>query len=214
MFDTVGTKDKIYRESAKLFAKKNYYKVATRDIAKAAGVNTSTLAYYFGEDEFDLKEDVVKGNIRIGLFKAYRDARKNVFSNIDLFMEMAETKDPHKLLGKLEPFFVPKLDKTMEQILAIAIQGMTTDTICRCFIIDNVLATTQEVAIPIINKLVQMGRIEPVDTKLLNSILMCLCTGAVTLEHTNMKIERSELKKSFGQIFKHFIVPIDEAEGS
>ena len=191
-----ATKEKIYLAAAKMFAEYGYDNVSMRDLAKEVGITNSSVYNHFSS----------KKDIRSGLFRYYTEQRKKYHPDLERLLELAETEPPHKVLEIMEYHFPPDIEEFVHYILAIAAGGISTDPECMQFIKDNVFAVSDELTMPVLKRMAELGKIEPVDIESFNEILMHYCFSAVALNATPMKIDFEKWQKGLKFLFS-FLTP-------
>ena len=132
------TKDKILRVAAKLFSERGYDRVGTRDIAKAVGINSASIYYYFHS-----KEDILKS-----LYAFYTEERKKECPNLEQLLRLAETEPPLEVLMKTEYHYNDELKEFLNHILFIAIKEFSSDIESERFIDANIFGNVYNILKP------------------------------------------------------------------
>jgi AcrR family transcriptional regulator len=100
------TKEKIMRVAAKIFSERGFDKVTAREIAKAVGINSASIYYYFSS-----KDDLLKS-----LYSFYRVHLFKVGPDINELLCLAEADPPHEVLLKsiIDRILKPLLRRMVE----------------------------------------------------------------------------------------------------
>jgi len=199
MFDSnlCKTKEKIYRTAAKLFSMLGYDNVSMEDLAKAVGIRTSVIHKHFQS----------KKGILSDLYRAYGEQRIKATPDLKQLLKLAEVKSPAEALMMTIYSFPTDIAEMMHCILVTAAHNIVTDADSRQFIVDHVFSTTNETVVPVIKKLVKLGRIEPVDTEAFNSVLLYYAFGAIMLHSTPFGMDASAWPKGLEYLYSSLIRP-------
>ena len=157
------TKRKIIESSIILFSDKNYSAVTTRDITKAADISPATLYCHFAS-----KDDILR--MIYFLFEEYLERSR---PDIGDLMDEARSAPPRDVLMRANVQFDAQYRETMDRIVTIAAAECSRDAMSEAFIKKNLIDGVWEQMRLLVDKLVELGRIEPLDV------------GAFLTLHTN-----------------------------
>ena len=198
MFNNIKpTKGKILLESAMLFAERGYDRVSLDDIAKAVGIKKPSIFNHFTS-----KRDILNG-----LYVEYEKQRKNILPDLGGLLEQCETVPPLELLQKVEYHFDPETEAVMNCVLAIAAQYMSTDMISRDFIQRNVLSAPHEHLKPLLYKMIELGKIEPLDVEAFCSVVRDYCFASVAYIATPMRLGHDRWREGLCYLFRSCVRP-------
>jgi len=148
-----GTKRRIIETAILLFSEKSYSKVSTRDIAKAVEIRPASLYSHF-KSKADILEQI---------YKLYEDKAKTISPDMINLLSLARTTHPHELLKRAQYFFDPADQELMDRIVLIASIESRTDEKSAAFIERNLLGKTSAITRSLLKRMLQLGRIEPMD---------------------------------------------------
>ena len=160
-----GTKRKIIETAIVLFSEKSYSKVSTRDIAKIVGIRPASLYSHF-----ESKDDILEH-----IYKLYEEKIKNVLPDMNNLLSLARTTHPHELLKRAQFFFDPADQELMDRIILIASTESRTDDRSAAFIDRNLIGKTGMITKTLLKRMLELGRIEPLDVDAFVSIVTNLC---------------------------------------
>lgn len=189
--ELLTTKDKILFASVRLFSDSSYDKVSMRDIAGKVGIKAASIY-----NHFQSKRDILKN-----LYEYYALQQSLVAPTLESLLRMAETKPLKKILMKLNYRYTPELLDVMERILIIASQRIRTDPDSENFIRKVLFESTVMLMLPLLNRLIELGKIEPVDTEVFNYLLMYYTYSSAVLNLSAMKITYKQWRRGLNMIF-------------
>jgi len=160
-----GTKRKIIETAILLFSEKSYNKVSTRDIAKLVGIRPASLYSHF-----ESKDDILDH-----IYKLYEEKIKNVLPDMNNLLTLARTTHPHELLKRAQFFFDPADQELMDRIILIASVESRTDERSAAFIDRNLIGNTGMITRTLLKRMLELGRIEPLDVDAFVTIVTNLC---------------------------------------
>ena len=160
-----GTKRKIIETAIVLFSEKSYSKVSTRDIAKIVGIRPASLYSHF-----ESKDDILEH-----IYMLYEEKIKNVLPDMNNLLSLARTTHPHELLKRAQFFFDPADQELMDRIILIASAESRTDERSAAFIDRNLIGKTGMITKTLLKRMLELGRIEPLDVDAFVTIVTNLC---------------------------------------
>jgi AcrR family transcriptional regulator len=160
-----GTKRKIIETAIMLFSEKSYNNVSTRDIANVVGIRPASLYSHF-----ESKDDILDH-----IYKLYEEKIKNVLPDVNNLLSLARTTHPHELLKRAQYFFDPADQEMMDRIILIASYESRLDDRSAAFIERNLIGTTGLITRTLLKRLLELGRIEPLDIDAFVTIITNLC---------------------------------------
>jgi len=198
-----ATRGKVLRSAAKLFSESGYHKITTREIAQASEINVATIYHYFPS-----KADILKS-----LYECYSTELHKVSPDLQELLQMAETLPPHEVLMKAEFHFDESVRDLLDQILVTAAREICADPESEHFIRTNIFAPTIDILRPLLQYMMELGKIQPFDIDAFLNILSFYGYGAAALNLTSFgnSPERYQADLSF---FFSLITPIGKAVNS
>jgi len=192
-----STKDKIYRSALDMFSGTGYASTSMRDLAKAVGIKHASIYNHFNS----------KKDILLGLYKSFSDEHQKVIPDIDEMLTLAETLPLVELYMRLNYHFAPGTEYFMTRVLSIAVRNMTTDVDSWQFIYDNILISPRRLTVPVTKRLIELGRIEPIDVDALASLVGHCCFSAISLVETPMDASMKDFEKGLKFLYSSIIRP-------
>jgi len=173
------TKYKLCYNAVKMFTEYGYDNISMRDLAKSVGITNPSIYNHYAS-----KKDILKH-----MYQCYSIECKKVLPDVNELLKLAETMNPHELLMFMQ-YRVPNNDDgIMDNILVIAARRFSFDPDSMQFIIDNVITPTTALTVPVITKLIELDKIEPIDVKTFNVLLLHYCLSSIILNATSMKMD-------------------------
>jgi len=191
------TKEKIYRAAATLFSKQGYDNVSMRNLAKAVGIRNSSIYNHFES----------KNDILLGLYEAYAEQRKQLVPDLEELLELAKVMPPTDILLLLNKPFPADIAEITYSILITAARSISTDASSRKFMADNLFSLPKTQMLPVLSKLIELGRIEPIDPEVFDAIMRYFCFGAIILYDTPFGIDISAWEKGLRHLYMSVIKP-------
>ena len=174
-----STKDRILLESIKLFSQKGYSEITVRDIAKAVGINPSSIYNHYKS-----KEEILKA-----IYVFYDEQWKAAAPDIDELLKLAETEAPHEVLAKMLFDWKPELQEIINRIYVIA----TREAMINPENLDKINTLVMERVKPmprlLLARLIELGKIEPLDIEAFVNLLAHVAHSATSLNLTPLRID-------------------------
>jgi AcrR family transcriptional regulator len=169
-----STKETIIRAAAKLFSVSGYNKVTIREIAQAAGINSALIYYYFSS----------KSDILSSLYKFYSEERRKMSPDLNELLRMAETSPSHEVLMKSGFQHKKEAREILDQILVIAAREISSDSESERFIKENICDPIIDKMKPLLKRLMELGKIKPIDIDTFIGVLSYYCFSAAALNNS------------------------------
>jgi len=189
-------KDVVLVTALYLFSENGYKEVTVRQIAKAVGINVSSLYNHFASKE----------EILAALYDMYTDHLQKVEPDLEELLRLAETEPPHEVLMRLDYHVDPSVQDIMYRILGIATREFRIDSRSEQFMREHVLEKPTKSITLLLNRMMELGRIEPIDVDAIASLLATYSIGAVLLNNTALEIGLDAWRRGL-QISFSFIKP-------
>jgi AcrR family transcriptional regulator len=160
-----GTKRKIIEAAVKLFSEKSYGKVSIREITEAVGIRPAS--FY---NHFNSKDDLLNY-----IYKLYEEKIEYLLPDVNCLLSLAHTTHPHELLKRAQYFFDPDDQEMMDRIILIASIESHTDERSAAFIERNLFGHTGTITKTLLQRMLDLGRIKPMDIDAYVTIFTNLC---------------------------------------
>jgi len=174
-----STKDRILKVSVELFSRDGYKEVSVRDISEAVGIKSSSIYNHFES----------KKAILDAIFEFYDEQWNAAAPDIDKLLQLAETEPPDVVLKNLLFDWKPELQEIMNRIYIIA----TRETMINPESVEQINALVMERVKPrprlLLERMVELGKIEPVDIEAFVNLLAHVSHSATSLNLTPLRIE-------------------------
>ena len=150
---SVGTRSRIINAAIVLFCDKGYSKVSVRDIANAVGIKAASLYSHFKS-----KEDLLHS-----LYDYFYENQYKVRPNMDELLKLVETMHPFEVLRKVDFRYTAEIQENMDRIAIIGFMEWKTDLKSKEFVKKALLDLTSDLMRPLLEKMTEMKKIEPLD---------------------------------------------------
>ena len=174
-----STKNKILLISIKLFSQYGYNEVSMREIAVAVGIKASSIY-----NHFDSKQSILEA-----IYAFYDEQWKAAQPNIDDLLLMAETEPPDKVMHYVHFDWKPELQQVMDQIYVIASREAMIHHENIEQIKDLVMDRVKHIPRLLLNRMLELERIEPIDVEAFVTILSLVTHSSTALNHTPLNID-------------------------
>jgi AcrR family transcriptional regulator len=196
-----NTKEKIMTAAIGLFSDKGYDNVSMRDIAAIVGIKAASIYNHFPS-----KRDILKS-----IYGLYAKEHRMVIPPMEGLFKELETKPIQDILMNLGNYWQPYVEDRMDRIIMIAGQRICLDKESENFIRQQFFEPVLEIWIPLINRAVDLGKIEPVDTVNFTRLATYYAFSAVGLNHTSMKLNTAEWNNCLS-ILLSLLKPVKERD--
>ena len=180
--ESESTREKILIASIKLFSQHGYSEVSMRNIARAVGIKVPSIY-----NHFESKQAILDA-----IYEYYDEQWNKAKPDINELLRMAENEPPDKVLMKMLFDWEPEIREIMNRIYIIAsreamIHPENMDRV-------KVLVMDRVKLIPrlLLERLLELGKIEPIDINAFVTILSHLSHSATTLNLTPLRIETED----------------------
>jgi AcrR family transcriptional regulator len=146
-------KNKIFLAAIQLFSEKGCDSVSVRDIAQA--VDCSPAEVY--------KCYACKAEVLDDIYNFFEETINKYSPRLDELLELAETTPPLELMLKTNFHYPRDLQPLMDKIITIATIECRHDNRSQDFIERCIMDLPRRIAAPLLEKMIQLGKIEPMD---------------------------------------------------
>jgi len=186
-----ATKDKILMTAARMFSERGYDKVTTREIAKAIGINSASIYHHFAS-----KKEILKN-----LYKYYSEQMRKERPDLNDLLKLAETEPPRDVLMKSEFHFNDEVRGILDQILVTAARMIVSDPESERFIRENIFDSVKNILGPLLTRMIELGKIKPLDIKTFLDVLSHYCFSAAALNNSPFSQSVSEYQAAMSYIY-------------
>ena len=191
-------KDIILVTALYMFSERGYKEVTVRQIAHAVGIHVSSLYNHFASKE----------EILTALYDLYAVHLQQAEPDIEELLRLAETAPPHEVLMRLDYHVDPSIQDIMNRILSVAVREFRIDARSEQFIREHIIEKSTRAVTALLTRMIELGRIEPVNVRVMTDILATYSVGAVLLNNTALQINLGEWRAGLEMIWS-LIKPID-----
>ena len=186
-----STKKTVLFASIKLFSQHGYNEVSMRDIAEAVGIKASSIYNHFES----------KKSILDAIFKFYDEQWKAAQPDVNVLLRMAETEPPDKvMLSMLFDWSTPELQDIMNRIYVIASREAMIHQENIGLLKDLVMDRVKVIPRLLLGRLMELGKIEPIDVEAFVTILSHVSHSSTALNHTPLRIELETWIRCWGML--------------
>ena len=171
------TKQKITDAAILLYSERGFDNISMRDIASAVGITAGSIYNHFKS-----KQDILKG-----VYEFYAEEHRKVIPSLEDLYNQLEVEPVQSILMKLGNYWQPYAQNKMDRIILIASQRIRIDEASENFIREHFFEPIKEIWVPLLNRAIKLGKIEPVDTGVFTHLASYCAYGAVNLNRTAMK---------------------------
>jgi len=169
-----GTKRKIFDTAVLLFSENGYGNVSMRDIASSIGIQPASIYNHF----------TGKADLLASIYDFFVENQQAVKPDLEELMKLAETEEPHEVIKKAFFFYDPKIARTMDRITIIAANEQRNDLYSDHIIHDCVFSLPEQYTGPLLRRMIELGRIEPLDVDTFVYTISLLCYSSAILNYS------------------------------
>lgn len=188
--DTPDMKTRIFDVSVDLFAKKGFHNVSMRQIADTVGITAGAIYHHYPSKD-DILDDV---------FDYYMRNRMNSLPRLDDILAYVGTEPPAATLARTVAVYPPSILPTMSKALRIA-ENMNSLNRRAAFIIDDVVNMASDYAQPILQKMLDMDLIEPINVEYFSTLYTSFCFAAAVRHYEDRSITTADYEGCLKMLF-------------
>lgn len=195
-----STRDKILRASILLFADRGYDDVSMRDIAAETGIQAASIYNHFPS-----KQDILRS-----IHDFFVEQHRQSAPSVENLLLLAETEPPHQVLAKMGFHYPPDIQELMSAALVIASKGIKgkDDLGNEQFIQKFLFDSSMNLIIPLVNRMIALGKVEPLDVKVFAHLLTYYAFSAAVLAPTTMGIDLEQYYNGLSMILS-LVKPVE-----
>jgi AcrR family transcriptional regulator len=187
-----GTKWEIFCCAIYLFAEHDYTSVSTRQIAHEIGIRASALYNHFAS-----KDDILET-----MYEFYRAYGLTQAGKVEDWLALAETSEPRGLLISMHQYYPADIQVIMDRLVLIAHKMMRYDERADQLISWQLLTITRTYFVPVLERLVELGRIEPLDIDAMLELLNNFYYGSALRMYSSHPVDPEMWARAWRMIFE------------
>ena len=189
-------KEKIYRTAASLFAKNGYENTTMRELANDLGISGASLYNHFPG----------KREILLGLYDEFAKMQEEILPDIESVLKRAETEPPLELLMSMNHYFPSDSEGMMCDVIVTAASKMSHDPKSAELVGSSIMKTVN-LAKSVIYRLVELGRIEPLDVEAFSRQLLHVRISAAAQHALPTRLNTEQWTRDFRYLHELVIKP-------
>jgi AcrR family transcriptional regulator len=162
-----------------LFAETDYSAVSIRQIANELGIALSTIYLHFKS----------KNEILNTMFDYHRKYGLPQNWSVEHFLQRAETDPPRELLMSIHAFYPPSIQSIMSKIILISHKMMRAERRAAEIITHDIIEVPKRYYLSVLNRLVELGRVEPLDTEAFVELILNTLYGAAMRMYSDRPVD-------------------------
>lgn len=191
-----STKWKIFITAVRMFSDFGYEKTSMRDIAKEVGIKPASLY-----NHFESKDDIL-----MHIYEFYGYNMQKIMPDMDKILKDAETEDIYSVLKQTDIHFDPDAQNLMDRIVVILGTERRTDKRSEELIQKHQYESVKNTFYQLLNKLIDLGRIEPIDIETFVFLYYNFAHGASLRGCSNNPVGLKEWESCLDMIYS-LIIP-------
>ncbi|MDR1617394.1 MAG: TetR/AcrR family transcriptional regulator [Syntrophomonadaceae bacterium] len=191
-----STRQKIINVAVDLFAENGYDTTSLRDIAKLVGIKPASIY-----NHFKAKADIIEA-----IYDMFMEEQQAVLPDLNSFLKRAETDPPLEVLMGTNFHYSPDIQEMMDKILIIATFGNRNNPRSAEILQNCIFNLPVNYTKPILEHMLELGRIEPLDVEAFVVLLSNFCYSAAIRNHSSNPVTWQEWYKGVTMLFQ-LIIP-------
>lgn len=186
------TKQAIFEAAADLFAKDGYHNVSMREIADSVGVTSSSIY-----NHYESKEAIL-----LDIYHYFDDNMTKLQPDIPQLLKWVETLHPHDVLRRTTMIYPPEILDNMARSMLVTSSMTRADPRADQIIYKNLIDLSFKVDCPILEKMMALDLIEPLDIESFALIHSCYSHSAAVRFYTDHMIDNETWFRGLETIFQ------------
>jgi AcrR family transcriptional regulator len=197
-----GTKAKIARVAIELFSRQGFNGVSMREIADAVGIKPGSLYNHFESKDTMLSY----------IYEVYEYHLNQVLPDMDDLLRQVETEDPRAVLKKSTYYFGSEIQSFMDKTVSLAAYEGRRDKRSDDFAYRILIEIPGDIVRRLLERLLELGRIEPIDIEALVVLFTNFCCSAAIRNSSSHPIGMTEWELGYNQLTKLIVPKTQTAE--
>jgi len=186
-----STKWRIFVTAIELFSDNGYNKVSMRDIADAVGIKPGSIYSHF-----ESKDDIL-----VNIYEFYEYHATIILPDINSLLLDAETMDVRQLLKKTDIHFLPEAQHLMDRIMIILAMERRGDPRSEELIMKCQYDHIEKTFRPLLNKLMELKRIEKIDVDAFIDLYFNFSHGAALRGYSRQPVSSKEWLSCLSMVY-------------
>ena len=188
--DHPSTKMRILFVAVEMFSDNGYENASMRTIAKAVGIKAASIYNHYAS-----KREILRS-----AYAYYKQQQQLVAPSLEELLRLAETEPVRDLLMRMDFRYPPGVMETIRRILIIATHNCR-DEDSKNFIRENVFDYLKATYIPLLNRLIELGRIAPIDAECFTNLLIYFALCSAALYRSDLSISEDQWHRTLDLVF-------------
>ncbi|MDL2287396.1 TetR/AcrR family transcriptional regulator [Eubacteriales bacterium OttesenSCG-928-G02] len=186
-----STKGRIVDTAVHLMSEKGHSGASLREIAAEVGINSASIYNHFKS----------KNEIVLEMLTFYEETQDMFLPNLYTLLEKCKTEDPIKILESTNFYYHPAVQETMDRIMVVASMEFRADEKAKEFIERRLLSLATTYIKPILTKLIELERIEPLDVDGFVILISNYCYSAATRNFSPLMVSMEDWKRGLQTLY-------------
>jgi AcrR family transcriptional regulator len=185
------TREKIFITAVKFFSDLGFSRVSMRDIAQEVGISAAAIYNHFP----------AKDSLLDAMYTFYTEQMGRHRPDVDALLAQCEDSPIADILGQADFRLDQEVQDTMNRIVSIAIDEARSDRRSADFIEQNILNLVDDILIPVLKRLIDLGRIEPLDLEGLRILFSNYTYAGAVRDYSLIPIPLKEWQHGMEMLF-------------
>ena len=177
-----STKGRIVDIAVRLMSENGHSGASLRDIAAEVGINAASIYNHFKS----------KNEIIMEMLEFFEETQDMFMPDLYSLLDMCKTKPIKEILDQLNFYYHPSVQETMDRIMVIASMEYRSNERCKDFMRKRLLSLANSYTRPVLMKLIELERIEPIDVEGFIILLNNYCYSAATRNFSPLAVSMEE----------------------
>lgn len=185
------TRRTIFSAAMQLFAEKGYNSVPVREIADRVGIRPASIYNHFESKEAILTE----------IYRYFDNGMEAQRPDLDRLLALAETEHPHEVMRQTSFIFPSDKTRLMAQAMRVTSSMMGFDQRADELLSKNLVEMVYGYDPPILQRMVALGRIEPMDVQGFTLLHSCYNHSTAVRFFTDHALDTGDWLKGLDLLF-------------
>lgn len=186
-----STKGKIVETAVTMMSSKGHSGASLREIAAEVGINAASIYNHFKSRNEIIQE----------MLAFYEETQDMFLPDLYTLLRKCETEEPIKLLESANFYFHPAVQETMDRIMVVASMEYRSDEGAKKFMQDRLLSLAHTYTKPLLLKLIELERIEPMDVEGFIIVLSNYCYSAATRNFSPLAVSLEDWERGLQTLY-------------
>lgn len=196
MSESGKTKQAIFETALTLFSQDGYHRVSMKQIADAVGIAPPSIYNHFTSKEA----------ILTSIYKYFDEKNEAVKPDLEELLALCDKMHPRDVMRKTVYTYPEIMKPLIYKSMVVSASMMRADIRADDIIHRNLIKMPYEYDIPILTRLQELGRIEPIDADTFTLLHSCYCFSSAVRFYSNRGIGTCEWCQGLEMLFQ-LIIP-------